>query len=304
VTQYLIGTGGWAYFNIPSKSSLKAYSEIFNFVEVNYTFYKYPDQKMVEHWRRIAPKNFMFTVRCHQDLTHRIGLKPVNDAYSIFYRMISYCRMLEAPFLLLETPKSYALNENSLRCARDFFSTITTKGVRLAWETRTPVTEKTMRLMQDFDIVHSVDLSREQPAYVSDVVYTRLFGKGNHNIYQFTDEELVEIDQRGMKLQAKAIIASFHGVRMNVDALRFKQYKEKGEFLAVTKFTGIDSARSVLQEDAQFPCSKTELVENQGWKVVDLTTDKRIHLSELLSRIPEKTYNSVEEVVSVLEVQP
>ena len=42
VTEYLVGTGGWAYFTVPNKQSLKAYSEIFNFVEVNYTFYEYP----------------------------------------------------------------------------------------------------------------------------------------------------------------------------------------------------------------------------------------------------------------------
>ena len=34
---FLIGTGGWAYFQVPNKPSLKAYSEIFSFVEVNYT---------------------------------------------------------------------------------------------------------------------------------------------------------------------------------------------------------------------------------------------------------------------------
>jgi uncharacterized protein YecE (DUF72 family) len=43
LTDYLIGTGGWVYFQVPGKPSLKAYSEVFNFVEVNYTFYEYPD---------------------------------------------------------------------------------------------------------------------------------------------------------------------------------------------------------------------------------------------------------------------
>jgi uncharacterized protein YecE (DUF72 family) len=51
LTDYLIGTGGWAYFKIPDKPPLKAYSEVFNFVEVNYTFYEYPDLGMVEQWR-------------------------------------------------------------------------------------------------------------------------------------------------------------------------------------------------------------------------------------------------------------
>jgi hypothetical protein len=45
---FLVGTGGWAYFKVPNKPSLKAYSEVFNFVEVNYTFYEYPNTRLVE----------------------------------------------------------------------------------------------------------------------------------------------------------------------------------------------------------------------------------------------------------------
>jgi hypothetical protein len=43
------------------------------------------------------------------------------------------------------------------------------------------------------------------------------------------------------------------------------------------------------------------LIDHQGWKVVDLTLDKRVHLSELLSKIPEKTYCDVAEVTQALE---
>jgi len=301
VTEYLIGTGGWAYFNALGKPSLRAYSRLFNFVEVNYTFYKYPSHRMVENWRRTVSKDFTFTVRCNQDLTHRIGLRPVDEAYEVFDRMISICRVLEASFLHLETPSSYVFDKTRLAQARLFFSTVNPKGIRLAWETRSPITEEAKNLMQDFNIVHSVDLSRDEPACDSDTVYTRLFGKGKHNVYQFVDEEMVEIDQGIAKLQARTVITCFHGLRMNTDALRFKQYKESGTFPKVTSFTGADSAKSVLSEDAEFPSTKEELIEDQGWKVIDLTTDKRIHLSELLLKIPKGTYDSLDEVIQAFE---
>jgi len=301
VTQYLIGTGGWAYFTSPMGSSLTAYSKAFNFVEVNYTFYKYPDTRMVERWRRTVPSDFAFTVRCHQDLTHRIGLRPVEEAYAVFNQMIAFCRMLRAPFLHLQTPASYVFDEHRLNEARDFFSAVNLKGVKLAFEIRGSVMEKTVNLLRDFNIVHSVDLSRQQPAYRSDVIYSRLFGKGEHNIYQFDDDELTEIDNKILKAEAKIAIVSFHGIRMNRDAFRFKQYKETGAFIPVTEFMGIDSVRAVLSEDARFPLTKAELIENQGWKVVDITSEKRVHLSELLSRLPDGRYNRVEEVVEALE---
>jgi len=301
LTEYLIGTGGWAYFKVPDKPSLKAYSENFNYVEVNYTFYKYPSTRMVERWRRTVPDDFTFTVRCHQDLTHGIGLKPVDQAYAVFSRMIGFCRILEAPILHLLTPASYVLDNAKIKQANDFFSSINLKGIRLAWEIRSPLTAKLGSLMRDFEIVHSVDLSREEPTFESDVIYTRVFGKGEHNIYQFTDEELIEIDQKILKAEARVVIITFHGIRMSSDASRFKKYKETKEFARVTDFTGVASARAVLQEDTRFPLTKAELAKHQGWKVIDLTADKRVHLSELLHKLPEKTYYGVEEVITELE---
>jgi uncharacterized protein YecE (DUF72 family) len=300
LAEYLVGTGGWAYFKVPGKSSLKAYSEVFNFVEVNQTFYEYPDVRAVERWRRTVPRDFTFAVRCHQDLTHRIGLKPLDEAYYVLSQMVSYCCVLGASFLVLETPASYVMSKENVGAARDFFSSAGVRGVRLVWEMRSPVTPAAVDLMRDFDVAHSVDLSREGPSFKSDVVYSRLFGKGKHNIYQFTDDELAEIDKKAEGSRPKVVAMSYHGLRMNSDALRFMQYKKTGNFVPVTSFTGVDSARAVLSEDAIFPSSKAALIEDQGWKVVDATLNKRVHLSELLANIPEKIYCSVDEVASAL----
>ena len=87
---------------------------------------------------------------------------------------------------------------------------------------------------------------------------------------------------------------------MNADAARFMQYKKTGKFIPVTPYAGIESAKAVLSEDARFPASKKGLIEQQGWKVVDLTPDKRVHLSEVLVNLPEKTYRDLNEVVKAL----
>ena len=264
LTEYLIGTGGWAYFKVPNKPSLKAYSEVFNFVEVNYTFYEYPDTRMVERWRRRVPADFTFSVRCHQDLTHRIGLKPVDEAYYVLSRMVTYCGILDAPFLVLETPARYGMNQDAVDRARDFLSSANLRGVRLVWEVRAPVTSAVVDLIRDFNAIQCVDLSREAPSVESDVVYSRLFGKGKHNIWQFTDDELLTVDKEIERITPRIAALSYHGVRMNTDAARYMQYKRTGKFIPVTSFTGVDSARAVLAEDAQFPISKSNLIEKQG----------------------------------------
>ena len=298
---YLVGTGGWAYFKVPEKPSLKAYSGVFNFVEVNYTFYEYPNTRLVEGWRKTVPQDFTFSVRCHQDLTHRIGLKPVDEAYAIFYQMVTYCRLLNSPFLVLETPARYVLDQSGVQSAKEFFASVNLHGVRLVWEIRAPITEQAVDLMRDLKIVHCVDILKEKPSDWSDVGYTRLFGKGKHNIYQFTDEELQEIDKNASETKAKVVALSYHGTRMNTDALRFKAYKLTGNFLPVTAYTGVASAEAVLSEDAVFPATKQSLIFDQGWKVVDLTAEKRVHLSELLSKIPEKTYSTLDEVIGSIK---
>jgi uncharacterized protein YecE (DUF72 family) len=301
LTDYLVGTGGWAYFKVSGKTSLKAYSEVFNFVEVNYTFYEYPDLRVVERWRQTVPESFTFAVRCHQDLTHRVGLRPVDEAYYVLGKMLIVCRILDSPFLVLETPASYIMDKVAVESARAFISGLTLHNVRLVWELRAPLTGMVAGLMQDFDMIQAVDLSNASPSVESDVVYSRLFGKGDHNIYQFTDDELLNMDRRIKSVYPRVAALSYHGVRMNVDAARFMQYKKTGKFLPITEFTSVDSARAVLSEDAQFPMSKSELIRNQGWKVIDLSLEKRVRLSKLLLRIPEKTYNNIDEVAEALE---
>jgi uncharacterized protein YecE (DUF72 family) len=297
---YLVGTGGWAYFKVSNKPSLKVYSEIFNFVEVNYTFYEYPDVRLVQSWRKTVPNNFTFSVKCHQDLTHNIGLVPTDQAYEIFNQMQRYCYILGSPFLVLETPARYLVTKENATDAHDFFSSLQTAGLRLVWEYRAPITQTVIDMMQNFGIVQCVDLSKQSPSYNLDVTYSRLFGKGQHNIYQFTDVELAEIDHKAKQTHSKTVVLSYHGARMSTDAARFKHYKETGKFLPVTSYTGADSAKAVLAEDATFPTTKGELKSDQGWKVIDLTPDKRLHLSDVLEKIPNKNYCNLEEVVKEL----
>ena len=298
--EYLVGAGGWGYFNVGNKSPLKAYSKVFNFVEVNCTFYEYPNLHIVEGWRYTVPNNFVFSVRCHQDLTHKLGLRPTDDAYYVFYKMKAYCNALEAPLLVLETPASQALDEEGLSAAEDFFSSISFGGVRLVWDYRAPFTLEVAELMADFNIIRSVDLSVQPPILDNDIVYSRLFGKGKHNLYQFTDDELLDIEQRAQESKAEKVILAYHGQRMYNDAARSRMHIATGKFLPVTNYFGIDSAKAVLAEDAICPSTTSQLIEDQGWKVIDITAAKRVHISEVLDMIPDKTYSNLGEVTKEL----
>jgi len=303
--KFLIGAGGWAYFQVPRMHPLVAYSRAFDFVEVNSTFYEIPSLKLVEYWRRLVPPNFEFAVRCNKALTHKYKFQPLSEAFDVLKKMTTICKTLRAEVLHMQTPASFQFTKTNVDFMRNFFSSADLRGVRVALEMRgsdRPLNPDLLEVMQDYNMVHCVDLSKdEEPAYESDILYSRLFGKGPRNVYQPTDEELRKIDGKASRGKHKTVVVSFHFVRMYKDAARFKIYKETGKFPMVTKSTGLGSLTEVLREDAKFPSTKQELIRHQGWKIVDLTEDKRVHATYMLERLPEKTYNSVDEVVETLQ---
>jgi len=304
LSEYLVGTGGWAYFRIPGLNSLEAYSNLFNFVEVNSTFYAFPDIKMVESWRRRVPQDFEFSVRLNRAATHKYRLEPREETFKIFDYATQVCKTLGSELLVVQTPQTLEYNEKMIQSTRDLLRSLNLTGLKIAWEIRSSrkrLPRALINLMQEHKIIHCVDLSREEPSYESDQLYTRLFGKGEHNLYQFSDGELLEIDEKTKRKDYGKIAVSFHNVRMYKDAARYKKYKETGKFPSITRYTGLRSLRAVLKEDAKFPSTKEELIEQQGWKVIDMTAEKRVHVRDLLRQVPEKEYRDIDDIVAAVQ---
>jgi uncharacterized protein YecE (DUF72 family) len=301
MSRVYIGAGGWAYFRIPGMDSLAAYAKAFDFVEVNSTFYTTPSIQEVRSWRRRVPDDFMFSVRCHKDLTHKYFLSPCKESYEILARSLRICSELKAEILHIQTPSSFN-PDDKLKDIRDLFSSTDFSDVRLAWEIRGHISKATIDLMRDLGIIHCADISKELPAFDSDILYSRLFGHGVHNLYQFDDAELKQIDERIREKNPGKAYLTFHGARMNKDAARLKVYQKSGTFPNVTKTTGLASLSTVLEEDARFPATKSELIEKQGWKVFDLTENEHVHARILLEKLPERSYTSVEEVIEALNL--
>lgn len=294
-----IGAGGWAYFKVPGLDPLSTYSKAFDFVEVNSTFYSTPSIEMVRSWKQRVPENFMFSVRCHKDLTHKYMLSPGHESHEILCQSLRICRELKAQVLHIQTPASFDPDEK-LKDIRDLLSSFDPGNVRLAWEIRGKKTPGTIGLMRDLGIIHCTDISREMPAVDSDILYSRLFGHGLHNLYQFDDEELLKIYRRIEESKEPSYL-TFHGAKMYADAARFRIYVKSGDFPGVTKSTGLASLKTVLEEDAQFPSSKDELMEKQGWKVFDLSETRHVHTMVFLGKLPDRKYDCVDDLIKALE---
>lgn len=86
--QVYAGTSGWAYTSwkpafypqkLPSAKFLPHYSERLNTVEVNYTFRRFPTEKLLRGWIEATPPNFKFAIKAHQKITHVKRLRDVLD---------------------------------------------------------------------------------------------------------------------------------------------------------------------------------------------------------------------------------
>src|SRR2546425_3035563 len=110
----LVGAGGWAYFGSLGSGSLEAYASAFKFVEINSTFYEYPDIRTVYSWRKRVHPGFEFSVRCHRDISR--GLQSGgNTIASTLERMEPICDTLSANALAVLVPASVTVGEVTFR---------------------------------------------------------------------------------------------------------------------------------------------------------------------------------------------
>jgi uncharacterized protein YecE (DUF72 family) len=86
--QYHIGCSGWSYSAwlgpfYPSKLEnadwLRYYSQIFDYVEIDSSFYRMPSKFMVKNWAKKTPDNFRFTAKFPKVITHDKHLVDVNE---------------------------------------------------------------------------------------------------------------------------------------------------------------------------------------------------------------------------------
>ncbi|MBS7616549.1 DUF72 domain-containing protein [Candidatus Bathyarchaeota archaeon] len=286
---------------------MKRYFEKYNLVEVNTTFYEYPRLETVEGWREKAPENFEFTVKAHQDISHKSKMKPDEACVKAFEQMKQICKILKAKILLIQTPGSF--RPDKLDEAEKFFRTINREGLTLVWETRGPdwykpeVYDKLGALLSNFDIVHVTDPLQILPAYTSQTVYFRLHGLGKTlYYYQYSDDELRRLSEivKIFERKGKTVYVLFNNLSMFEDGLRFIQYLEKGEFPKITDSVGLESVKKVV-EKTRYPASKGMLVKKIGWRLVEIEEDKQVRLAELLAELPAKIYKNAEELLKELK---
>ncbi|MBS7640072.1 MAG: DUF72 domain-containing protein [Candidatus Bathyarchaeia archaeon] len=286
--------------------SQSKYYETFILVELNTTFYRYPSLKTVEGWRKKAPENFEFTVKAHQDISHKYKLN-IEWARESFEKVKQICRILRARIILIQTPASFTVK--SINDAEDFFKRVEREDLVLVWETRGPTweSEEGLKILRDslskVNVTHVTDPLRLMPAYVADVAYFRLHGLGERlYYYQYTNDELRKLHETVKKYEGleMGVYVLFNNLAMFDDAKRFKFYIENGYFPPLTGNYGMDAIKALIGS-ARYPATKKALIDRIGWRLVEIEPNRQVKLGDLLNTIPEGTYKSSEELLEELK---
>jgi len=287
-------------------TSMKRYFESYSLVELNSTFYEYPRLETVEGWREKAPENFEFTVKAHQDISHKARMRVDENSLKAFETMKQICKTLKAKILLFQTPGSF--RPDKLGEAEKFFENINREDLTLVWETRGPewekpeVVEKLRQVLSRLGVVHVTDPFRLLPAYTGQIAYFRLHGLGEElYYYQYTDDELRRLGEiaKNFEAEGKTVYVLFNNLSMFEDGLRFMHYLSSGKFPKITGAVGLESVKNVIAK-TRYPAAKSMLVKKVGWRLVEIEEGRQVRLAELLAELPSKTYRSVDEVLGAL----
>lgn len=118
--QLYIGCSGWSYSawlghfypkGLEGAKYLEYYSQVFNYVEIDSSFYRTPNQLTVSRWARVTPNAFKFTAKFPKSITHnkRLGQGIESDLDYFYKAMTPLADKLGC--LLLQLPPSMTTKE-------------------------------------------------------------------------------------------------------------------------------------------------------------------------------------------------
>ncbi len=137
-----VGTSGYNYpewkgtfypDTLPAARMLPYYAERFSTVEINYTFYRSPTEKVLDGWSRATPEAFRLTLKAPKRITHDARLRDCGDRVRQFLETASNLGP-KLGALLFQLPPNL---KKDLALFDDFLATFPPK-VRAAFEFRHP----------------------------------------------------------------------------------------------------------------------------------------------------------------------
>lgn len=195
-----VGTSGYGYKEwkgifypekLPASEMLGFYSQRLSAVEINYTFYHMPTEKVLSAWAEQVPDDFAFVLKAPQVITHRKRLHNVDEECAYFFRTMAVLGSKMGP-VLFQFPGSFHVNRPLL----EGFLALIPENVHPAFEFRSP-----SWLEPDIlDLLHAKGCSLctadsdEQPA--GEIIGTASWGYLRLRRANYTEADLVQWQEK------------------------------------------------------------------------------------------------------------
>jgi uncharacterized protein YecE (DUF72 family) len=204
-----IGTSGWSYDHwtdvlypsgLPVSKRLARYVEVFDTVELNASFYRWPGDAAFAGWRKRLPDGFTMSVKAHRGLTHFRRLKSAEPWVERFERCWEALGDRTEALLVQLHPE---LERDDARL--DHFLGIMPRSIPVAMELRHPswndpaVFSLLERHRAAYVVMSGAGLTCV-PRATSDLAYVRMHGSAQDPLYSgsYSDDELREWADRVM----------------------------------------------------------------------------------------------------------
>ncbi|MGB8951500.1 MAG: DUF72 domain-containing protein [Candidatus Aminicenantales bacterium] len=234
---YHLGTSGWSYAgwreifypaHLAQKDWLSYYSEHFNTVEINMTFYRFPRPETLKGWLKKTPADFKFTLKANRRITHIKKLKDVQPDVK-YFTLLAENLEEKLGCLLFQLPPSITMD---LKTLEEFLSTLSPlyKNV-IEFRHESWYTEEVFELLRSRQIIFCIVSSSIVPKTVvstTPIAYFRFHGLTGGYRYNYRDEELKEWAESIKDSNAEECFAYF-----NNDYKAYAVYNSKrlGELL-------------------------------------------------------------------------
>jgi uncharacterized protein YecE (DUF72 family) len=137
-----VGTSGYGYREwkgkfypekISPREMLRFYSERFNTVEINNTFYHMPTEGVLASWAEQVPRDFVFAIKAPQVITHLKRLRNVGEETEYLFGSLSVLGRKLGP-VLFQLPGSFHVDRPALEAFLDLIP----NNMSCAFEFRSP----------------------------------------------------------------------------------------------------------------------------------------------------------------------
>jgi uncharacterized protein YecE (DUF72 family) len=187
IVKLYTGTSGWSYSSwqgifypekLEQRQWLPYYSQVFDYVEIDSTFYQIPSKNMVKLWNARTPSEFRFSAKFPRVITHEKKFQNCQKELELFYEAMEPLKD-KLLTLVIQFPPSFKIKEGMEALGKyDFFFD---DSFRYAIEVRhsswfSDLAYNFFKNNRICLVWNQLDMIQTPPVVTTDFVYLRFIG--------------------------------------------------------------------------------------------------------------------------------